>query len=442
MPPPPWRCLSPLRHCLYNLPTPRTVSPNDVPERIYLDNAATSFPKPDAVLAAMNDYAANLGASAARGAYHEAKETGRRMAVCRQRINQLIHGEDPNHVVFTLNTTDALNLGIHGLVRPHSKHNHVITTWLDHNSVLRPFNMMVEHDGIAQTRVRCDPDTGLVDPDEIRRAIRPETALIAVVHGSNVTGTLQPIGDIGRIAREHDIPLLVDAAQSLGHVPIDVQRDHIDLLAAPGHKGLLGPLGTGFLYIRPGIEKRMRTVREGGTGSISEHDTQPDFMPDRFEAGSHNAIGILGLSEGVQWLLDQGMDNLWAHEKRLMQTMLDGLHASDRVPGLTFFGPPGIEHRCGVFSVRIASGNGFDKPVSLSEALEQEFGLLTRSGIHCAPLAHKTIGTHADGGTTRFSFGPFNTEAHVHRAIDALASLCQRHATSSPRITAKQPSAG
>ncbi len=397
-----------------------------LPQRIYMDNAATSFPKPDAVHHAMHEYATQLGASAGRGAYAEAKEVGRRMTECRERINQLINGENPDHVIFTLNTTDALNLAIHGLVHSQAEHRHVITTWLDHNSVLRPFNMMVQHEHIEQTRVPCDPQTGLVDPEDIRKAVRPDTALIAVVHGSNVTGTLQPVREIGRIAREHDIPLLVDAAQSLGHVPVDVQCDGIDLLAAPGHKGLLGPLGTGFLYIRPGIEQRMRTIREGGTGSVSEHDVQPQFMPDRFEAGSHNAIGILGLSAGVQWLLERGVENLWAHEQQLCQMMLDELLDAQRMPGLTLYGPHTLAHRCGVFSVRI---EGYDQPVALSEVLENEFGLLTRSGIHCAPLAHKTIGTHAEGGTTRFSFGPFLTEADVRCACDALAAICQRIAS-------------
>ncbi|MFW6060027.1 MAG: aminotransferase class V-fold PLP-dependent enzyme [Phycisphaeraceae bacterium] len=398
-----------------------------MPRRIYMDNAATSFPKPDAVLDAMRHYATELGASAARGAYAEAREVGARMTECRQRINQLINGEDPNHVIFTLNTTDALNLAIHGLVTHDSPKKHVITTHFDHNSVLRPFNRMIAHDGVEQTRVDCDPHTGLVDPDDIRNAIRPDTALIAIVHGSNVTGTLQPVADIGRIAREHDIPFVVDAAQTLGHVNVDVQRDCIDLLAAPGHKGLLGPLGTGILYIRPGIEQRMRTVREGGTGSVSEHDTQPDFLPDRFEAGSHNAIGILGLSEGVQWILDRGIDALWAHEQQLCRVMLEGLNDADRVPGLKLFGPPTVAHRCGVFSVRIdAPGSGYDDPVALADALEQEFGLLTRPGIHCAPLAHQTLGTHAAGGTTRFSFGPFTREDDTRDAVDALATLCQR----------------
>jgi cysteine desulfurase family protein len=385
-------------------------------KRIYMDNAATSFPKPPAVLEAMAHYATHLGASPGRGAYAEAQEATRLMNQCRLRINQLIGGQDPNHVIFTLNTTDALNIAIRGLVR---RGDHAITTWMDHNSILRPFNMLAEFDGLEQTRVPCDPQTGLVDPDDIRKAIRPNTRLIAIVHGSNVTGTLQPIACVGRIAREHDIPLLVDAAQTVGHVPIDVQADCIDLLAFPGHKGLLGPLGTGALYITPGIEKRMRTVREGGTGSVSELDTQPEFLPDRFEPGSHNAIGIIGLSEGVDWILNEGLDNVWRHEQQLTRAMIAAL--AQLAPALTLYGPQTEEHRCGVFSIRV---EGYDQPQALSDLLEQRFGILTRSGIHCAPLAHKTIGTHALGGTTRLSFGPFLTSDDVRCAGDALKMIC------------------
>ena len=389
--------------------------------RVYMDNAATSFPKPEGVLQAMTDYSVRLGASPGRGAYAEARESGMLMNQCRVRINQLINGEDPNHIIFTLNTTDALNIAIRGIVHPGAKKRHVIATWLDHNSILRPFNMMASHEDVEQTRIECDPVTGLVDLDDIRKAIRPDTGLIALLHGSNVSGTLQPIHEIGKIAKEYGITYLVDAAQSLGHTPLDVQADNIDLLAFPGHKGLLGPLGTGGLYIKPGIEKMMRTVKEGGTGSVSELDTQPDFMPDRFEPGSHNAIGIIGLSEGVQWILDQGVDAVWEHEQELVREMLKGLKDKDRMPGLTFYGPQDEKNRCGVFSIRI---DGFDKPVTLSDVLEERFGLLTRSGIHCAPLAHKTIGTHGLGGTTRMSFGPFLTTDDVQYACDAVSKIC------------------
>lgn len=398
--------------------------------RIYMDNAATSFPKPPAVLEAMTHFAMQLGASPGRGAYAEAREAGSLLAQCRERICKLINGEHPSHVVFTLNTSDALNLGIRGVLRPG---DHAITTWLDHNSVLRPLNTLVDQLGITQTRVPCDPNTGLVAPDDIRRAITPRTRLIAIVHGSNVSGTLQPVREIGRIAREANIPLLVDAAQSLGHVPVDVQADCIDLLAFPGHKGLLGPLGTGALYIRPGIEKRMRTVREGGTGSNSELDIQPEMMPDRFEPGSHNAIGLIGLSEGVQWILQRGIDKLWQHERSLCKAMLDCLTDAGAVPGLRFAGPRTTEQRLGVFSIRISPAGSdtdgpFAKPVDLSHLLEERYGLLTRSGIACAPLAHKTFGTHDIGGMTRFSFGPFLTLDNVRYACDALTQICHEHA--------------
>ena len=269
---------------------------------------------------------------------------------------------------------------------------------------------------MRQTRVPVDGATGLVDPDDVRRAIRPDTKLIAVTHVSNVTGTVQPVREIGRIAREAGIPFVVDAAQSAGHLPIDVQADCIDLLAAPGHKALLGPLGTGFLYVRPGLEKKLRTTREGGTGSVSEQAVQPDFMPDKYEPGSHNAIGLLGLSEGAKWVAEQTVEKLAAHDADLTRTFLEGV--SD-VEGLTYYGPRGVRHRVGVFSVRV---EGYD-PHELSAVLEGTYGILTRSGIHCAPLAHEAIGTAALGGTTRFSFGPFLSKQDVKYATDALAEI-------------------
>jgi len=271
--------------------------------------------------------------------------------------------------------------------------------------------------------VPVDSKTGLVDPSDIRKAIRKDTKLIAMTHASNVTGTVQPIREIGAMAREANVPLIVDAAQSAGHVPIDVQADNIDLLAAPGHKALLGPLGTGLLYVRPDIEKILQPFREGGTGTISEEPRQPDFMPDRYESGSHNAIGIAGLAAGVKWILEQGIEKLAAHDLDLVRTFLDG--TSD-VEGLRLFGPPGVKHRLGVFSVRI---EGFD-PQELSGVLEQSYGILTRSGIHCAPFAHETIGTGAHGGTTRFSFGPFLSKQDIKFATDALAEIAMNSAPS------------
>ena len=392
---------------------------NNEPRRLYMDNAATSFPKPPGVTEAMVRYATDLGASAGRGAYHEAVETGALIAQCRQRLNKLFHGENPNHFIFALNCSDALNLAIKGIVHHSSlttHHSHCISSHIDHNSILRPLNALEDAGLVTQTRVPVDPSTGLVDPNDIKRAIRPDTRLIAITHASNVTGTVQPLREIGRIARERGIPFIVDAAQSAGHLPIDVQADLIDLLAAPGHKGLLGPLGTGFLYLRPGLEKQMTTLREGGTGSVSENDRQPDFLPDRFEPGSHNAIGIIGLSEGVKWVTERTVERLAAHELDLTRTFIDG--ASD-VDGLTYFGPRGVKNRCGVFSVRV---EGFE-PYELAAVLESQYGILTRPGLHCAPLAHAALKTTDCGGTTRLSFGPFLSVQDVKYATDALAEI-------------------
>ncbi|MFN4241796.1 MAG: aminotransferase class V-fold PLP-dependent enzyme [Tepidisphaerales bacterium] len=391
------------------------------PRRLYLDNAATSFPKPPAVLDAMVHYFRELGASPGRGAYAESVEAGRLMAECRSALCRLFNGSSSDHVIFTLNCTDALNLAIRGVLDPlrplpAGEKPHAICTDLDHNSILRPLHGLLDRGAIELTRVPVDGTTGLVDVDDIRRAVRRNTRLIAVTHASNVSGTVQPIRDIGRVAREAAVPFLVDAAQSAGHVPIDVQADCIDLLAAPGHKFLMGPLGTGFLYLRPGLEKLLRPYREGGTGSVSEHDRQPEFLPDKYEAGSHNAPGIIGLLAGVRWVLQQGVENLYRHDQELVRTFLEAML---RCEGLTYYGPQGVAHRIGVFSVRV---DGYT-PHELSAVLEAEFGLLTRSGLHCAPHAHRTLGTADGGGTTRLSFGPFLSRQDVKFAGDVLANV-------------------
>ncbi len=388
--------------------------------RLYMDNAATSFPKPPSVLAAMNHYAASLGASAGRGAYAEAVETGRLSGECRRRLCKLFHGERPEHFIFTLNCSGGLNQAIKGLVDP-SRKIHAICTHIDHNSVLRPMNALVDAGLIEQTRLPVDGRTGLVDPDDVRRAIRPDTRFVSITHASNVTGTLQPLRDIGLICRERDVVFVVDAAQSAGHLPIDVQADCIDLLAAPGHKGLLGPLGTGVLYVRPGIEKVLRPIMDGGTGSVSEQDRQPDFLPDKYEPGSHNAIGIAGLSAGVQWVLEQGLENLHRREMDLVRMFIDGVST---IEGLRYFGPQGVRHRVGVFSVRL---EGYE-PIELAAVLESHFGILTRPGLHCAPLIHEAIGTKPGGGSTRFSFGPFLSIQDVKYATDALAEIAMEAA--------------
>jgi len=388
-----------------------------------MDNSATSFPKPSTVIEAMVRFATECGASAGRGAYAEAKACERILATCREGIAELIHAEAPQRVVFTLNCSEALAIAIRGLLNTAPRGTHAIATAMEHNSVLRPYHALKEQIGLEPEFVPCDPATGLVDPDDIRRAIRPSTKLICCVHVSNVTGTMQPIDEVAAVAREADVPCVIDSAQAAGHVPIDVQALGADFVTFPGHKGLLGPLGTGVLYIRPGVEERLATMKEGGTGTISEQPVQPRTMPDKYEIGSHNAIGIAGLGEGVAWLLRRGVDTIRRHDEKLSRLFLE---RTDGVEHLTVYGPRRLEHRAGVFSVNV---DGFDKPGDLASALEEDFGLLTRPGVHCAPLAHMTIGTHPTG-TVRFSFGPFTTETDVRRAAEALAKIAERAAVS------------
>ena len=383
--------------------------------RRYFDNAATSFPKPPGVAEAMRAYMADIGASAGRGAYREALESRRVLDDCRDAVRTLFHMSPADHVIFTLNGTDGLNMALKGMVRAG---DHVVTTAMDHNSVLRPLHTLRDTRQIEFDVVAVDPQTTRVSPDDIAAAIRPETRLVALNHASNVTGVLQPLESIAALCVERGVALLVDAAQSAGHVPIDWSATPIDLLACPGHKGLLGPLGTGVLLIRSGVEERLTTLREGGTGSESESAEQPRALPDRFEVGSHNAVGIAGLHAGVRWLIDNDLALLRKHELALCRRMITGM---DELDGLRFFGPHAADERVGVFSVVL---DGFE-PTELAALLEQEFELLTRSGLHCAPFAHRTIGTEATGGTTRLSFGPFMELADIDAALAALKEVTQ-----------------
>lgn len=397
--------------------------------RRYFDNAATSFPKPPAVAAAMMRYMAEVGA-AGRGGYAEALESARLIDQCRERIRRLINGESARHVAFTLNATDALNLAIkgtaRGFARQTGKRPHAVITNMEHNSVLRPCNELASEGLLELAMVDADPTTGFVDPDDIEDAVRPgETAFVAINHASNVTGTVQAIEEIGprvrACASERDRPLfIVDASQSLGHWPVDVAAAAVDLLAFPGHKGLLGPTGTGALYIRPGVEKRLATFREGGTGNVSELDVQPAMMPEKYEAGSHNTVGIVGLSEGVAWLLEHGIESVRQHERGLLEVLLAALSDLGG-DGVRTLGTPAPAHRVGVVSFTHSAYS----PSELATILEAEYGILCRAGLHCAPLAHRMLGTAPPQGegAVRLSIGPFLERADVEAAVAAIAAV-------------------
>ncbi len=380
--------------------------------RTYFDNAATSWPKPESVYAAVDHYQRAVGTSPARSVYAEAVEADRTIDAGRAAISRLIDGESPERIVFALNGTDALNLAIHGIVRPG---DHVVTSVVDHNSVLRPLRWL-EDRGVAEvTRVECGRE-GIVDPADFRAALRPETRLVALVHASNVTGAIQPVGEVGKIVREHGALLLVDAAQSLGHVPISVREMGIDLLAAPGHKGLLGPLGTGLLYIAPGVEDHLESVRQGGTGTHSDEDRQPDQLPDKYEPGNLNAMGVFGLKAGVEYVANRTVEEIRRHAVELTRRLRDGLAA---IPGARVHGPSDPEKQVGVVSLTL---DGY-APQELAAILDASFRIQVRAGIHCAPLMHRALGTLASGGTVRFSLGPFNTNEQVDLAIEAVEAV-------------------
>ncbi len=296
----------------------------------YFDNAATSFPKPDEVYGAMESYLLSCGASPGRGAYSQADEATSILDSCRKLLCELVNAPSHKHCIFTHNCTDALNLAICGTISYHLTRDepvHVVTTAMDHNSVLRPLSFYAQQ-GVEFTVVKADK-SGWVNPSDIKNSITDNTRLVAVAHGSNVTGSIQDLIEIGNLCGE--IPFLVDAAQTMGHAKIDVQSMKIDLLAFPGHKGLLGPLGTGGLIIRPSIEKNLLPHRTGGTGSQSEHPVQPESLPDKYESGSHNMVGIAGLLASTQWILDKGIENLQARELSLCEQFINELKKVDGV---------------------------------------------------------------------------------------------------------------
>lgn len=393
---------------------------------VYLDNAATSFPKPPCVLDALSDFTQRMGASAGRGAYAEALETGALLGTARERLAALFHiTDDPRQIVFTLNATDALNLALKGWLRPG---DHVITSCLEHNSVLRPLHALEQARGIQVTRVPCTAD-GIVRPLDIARAIRPATRLITVIHASNVLGTVTPIGEIGRLARTRGIAFLVDAAQTAGTYPIDVEQDQIDFLAFPGHKGLLGPLGTGGLYLRAGYD--LAPLREGGTGSVSEQDVQPEFLPDRYEAGSHNALGVAGLAAALGFLAEEGVATVRRQKMTLTACFLDGVR---RLPGVTAYGPARVEDRVAVVSLTL---DGLP-PHEAAQVLDTHYGIKVRAGLHCAPLVHQAMGTFP-AGTIRFSFSVLTSIQQVEYAVHALDDLTARRVARAPMRPSIEP---
>jgi len=381
--------------------------PKDV---IYFDNAATSWPKPEETLRAMEHYFRYIGGNPGRSGHRLSLEAARIVLGAREAVAELFGIEDSLQVVFTKNATEALNLAIRGLLQPG---DHVITSSMEHNSVMRPLRTL-EKQGVELTVIPCS-SAGELDPADIYPALRLNTRAIYLTSASNVTGTLMPLAEVGKVAHENGLTFCVDAAQAAGSFPLDVTELGIDLLAFTGHKALYGPQGTGGLYIRKGLEKNISPLMTGGTGSRSEFEEQPDFLPDKFESGTPNTVGLAGLEAGVRFVIGRGVAQIRDWEIKLTGLLLDGLKA---FPGITIFGPETPSQRIAVISFAIRGLS----PAEIALALDEEDAIMSRPGLHCTPSAHKTIGTFPVG-TTRFSLGAFNTVEQVHAAVEAVSRL-------------------
>ncbi len=378
---------------------------------IYLDNAATSYPKPDCVLEAMSYYFKDIGANSGRSAHKQAQEASRLVFEAREGIAKLIGAKDSSRIIFTSNATEGLNTAILGSLE---KGNRVITTSMEHNSVMRPLRFLEKNRGIKVDVIKCS-EKGILNLDDIKKKITKDTKLIVATTASNVVGTLLPIQNIARIAKEYNILFLVDAAQTIGSIPIDVEESQIDMLAFSGHKGLLGPQGTGCLYIKEDI--KLTPLKFGGTGSKSEFETQPDFLPDKYESGTPNLIGITGLGASVKFILDKGVENIREKEKKLTEYLLQELQ---KIKKVIIYGTQDSQKQTAVVSINIKDMESSD----VGDILDRDYEIGVRCGLHCAPIAHQTIGTFPSG-TVRISLGYFNTEADIDYLLRAIRKIIQ-----------------
>jgi cysteine desulfurase/selenocysteine lyase len=388
-------------------------------EIIYLDNAATTFPKPDIVHTTMHDFYISNGVNPGRTGCDLALEAEEMIIGTRRRLSAFFNAsltkngntKDPNRLVFTLNATMSLNLILNGIIGPG---DHIVTTTLEHNSVIRPVNHKIRQ-GAEATFVAPDSD-GYIDPADIRKAIRKNTKLVLVNHGSNVIGVVQDLKAIGAVCRECGVPLAVDTAQTAGVIPVDMAECNVSFLSFTGHKCLFGPTGTGGICVADDAE--IEGTIYGGTGVRSAHPYHLEEYPFRLEAGTLNLAGIAGLSAGLGWIEEKGTDSIHRHEMELLAELQDGL---SQVKGVRIWGPKSLENRVATLSMTVAN---FD-PADVGTFLDVNYGIQTRTGLHCAPLIHEHLGS-APHGSVRFSIGPFNTKQHIEaavKAVDEIAAL-------------------
>ena len=382
-------------------------------ERIYLDNASTSFPKAEGVAEAVYHYLKDCGCNINRGGYDEAYQAEETVLRTRQQLTELFHGPDCRNVVFTRNITESLNVLLKGFLKAG---DHVLVSAMEHNAVMRPLSQLTEQ-GVSFDRIPCMAD-GTLDVSAMDRLLRENTRAVVMLHASNVCGTLIPVETVGAFCHAHGLRFILDTAQTAGVFPIDMEAMHIDALAFTGHKGLLGPQGIGGFILQPDMVPLVQPLIAGGTGSISHEEQMPSFMPDRFEAGTMNLPGIMGLHAALRWLEQETIDAVRSHELELTERFLSG--ALD-IPHLRVIGRQDIAERAGVVSVVPENAD----PALVADTLGREYGIMVRVGLHCAPNAHKTLGTFPTG-TIRFSFGRWNTPQQVDTALSALRELCGR----------------
>ena len=373
---------------------------------IYLDNAATSWPKPEIVYKTMDEFLRTKGGNPGRGSHSMALAARQTVDETRMLVARFINAPEINRVIFTLNCTDALNLGLKGLLKPG---DHVVTSCIGHNSLVRPLRKL-ESLGVKVTWVRSSPDSGVLSPRDIEAAITKDTKLVVVTHASNVTGMIQPIEEYDAITRSRNLIFMVDAAQTAGKYPIDVQASNIDLLAFSGHKGLFGPPGTGALYISNRVN--LDSLREGGTGSYSEEEEQPEILPDRYESGTQNSVGISGLGAGLKYIREEGLEKIGAREQSLTDSLIEGL---SKITEVVLYISKDRLKQAPVISFNI---KGFT-PGDVGTILDQTFDIKVRTGLQCAPMMHKTIGTFPLG-TIRLSPGYFNSLEEIEMTIRAI----------------------
>jgi cysteine desulfurase family protein len=376
---------------------------------IYLDNGATTFPKPKEVLDQMCEAFGRFGVNPGRSGYDLCVVAGDLVLETRKQLTRFFHGTDPMRLVFAPNATDALNTAILGILEPG---DHAISTTLEHNSVIRPLNHLRRDRGVELDYVPVGADFRL-DPADIAKRFRKNTKLVVVNHGSNVIGTVQPVAEIGRLCRERGILFVIDAAQTAGMIPIDMEAMHLDIVAFTGHKSLLGPTGTGGLYVREGVQ--VRTTRFGGTGVHSANPFHLEEYPHRLEAGTGNVLGITGLYFAQQYIAKRGMATIYRHEMELFARLQQGLQAID---GVTLHGPTRLDDRLPVLSFTVT---GLD-PSDIGTMLDVDYNIAARTGLHCAPLIHQQMGT-GERGTVRLSIGPMNVESDIEKAIQAVSEI-------------------